>query len=155
MSASHVYIADIASHDGEEVTVKGWLVKRRSSGKIQFLVLRDGPGFIPAILSKQDVSEEQWERATQLTTESSLVVRGRGRRDERAPGGYELELRDLQVVQLAEEYPISPKEHGVAFLQDHRHLWLRSRRQHAILGVRHGIISACHRFLDRKSTRLN
>ena len=144
MSASHVYIADIASHDGEEVTIKGWLVKRRSSGKIQFLVLRDGSGFIQAILSKQDVSEEQWERATQLTTESSLVVRGRVRRDERAPGGYELELRDLQVVQLAEEYPISPKEHGVAFLQDHRHLWLRSRRQHAILRVRHEIISACH-----------
>ena len=150
MSASHVYIADIASHDGEEVTVKGWLVKRRSSGKIQFLVLRDGSGFIQAILSKQDVSEEQWERATQLTTESSLVVRGRVRRDERAPGGYELELRDLQVVQLAEEYPISPKEHGVAFLQDRRHLWLRSRRQHAILRVRHEIISACHRFFDEK-----
>jgi asparaginyl-tRNA synthetase len=148
MSSTQVYIGDIARYDGREVTLKGWLVNRRSSGKIQFVILRDGSGFIQGVLSKAEVSGEVWERVKGLSSESSITARGRVRKDERAPGGYELELSDLETVQIAEEYPISPKEHGVAFLLDNRHLWLRSRRQHAILRVRHEIISACRRFFD-------
>ena len=127
MSSTQVYIADISNYDGKEVTLKGWLVNRRSSGKIQFVILRDGSGFIQAVISKADVSEEVWERAKGLTIESSLIVRGKVRKDDRAPGGYELELTELDPVHIAEEYPISPKEHGVAFLLDNRHLWLRAR----------------------------
>ena len=148
MSSTQVYIGDIARYDGQEVTLKGWLVNRRSSGKIQFVILRDGTGFIQGVISKAEVSEEVWDGAKALNTESSLVVRGKVRKDDRAPGGYELELSHLESVQIAEDYPISPKEHGVAFLLDNRHLWLRTRRQHAILKIRHEIISACRNFFD-------
>ena len=148
MSSIQAYIADISNYDGTEITLKGWLVNRRSSGKIQFVILRDGSGFIQAVISKADVSEEVWEGAKGLTIESSLIVRGKVRKDDRAPGGYELELTELDPVQIAEEYPISPKEHGVAFLLDNRHLWLRARRQHAILKIRHEIVSACRNFFD-------
>lgn len=150
MSSTAVYIADIADHEGKEVTIRGWLVRRRSSGKVQFLILRDGSGTIQAVLSKKEVSPEQWQRASDLTLESSLTLRGRVRKDDRAPGGYELDAIELSILQLAPEYPIGPKEHGVAFLLDHRHLWLRSRRQHAILRIRHEVIAACHRFFDER-----
>jgi asparaginyl-tRNA synthetase len=145
-----VYIADIAAHEGNEVAVRGWLVRRRSSGKVQFLILRDGSGVVQAVVSKAEVPADQWERASELTMESSLVLRGKVRKDERAPGGYELDAIELSVLQIAPEYPIGPKEHGVAFLLDHRHLWLRSRRQHAILRIRHEVISSCHRFFDER-----
>ncbi|HEX9724698.1 MAG TPA: asparagine--tRNA ligase [Vicinamibacteria bacterium] len=150
MSSAAVYIADIAAHDGKEVTISGWLVRRRSSGKVQFLILRDGSGVVQAVLSKAEVPPDQWERASELTMESSLVLRGKVRKDERAPGGYELDAIELSILQIAPEYPIGPKEHGVAFLLDHRHLWLRSRRQHAILRIRHEVISSCHRFFDER-----
>jgi len=150
MSSTAVYIADIADHDGEEITIRGWLVRRRSSGKVQFLILRDGSGVVQAVFSRAEVSPDQWERALELTAESSLVLRGKVRKDDRAPGGYELDAIELSIIQLAPEYPIGPKEHGVAFLLDHRHLWLRSRRQHAILRIRHEVISSCHKFFDER-----
>lgn len=149
-ASEHVYIQDIGRHDGESVTLKGWLVNRRSSGKIQFLILRDGSGFVQIVASKAQVGESVWESLGRLTQESSLAVSGSVRRDERAPGGYELDLEDVEIYQVAEEYPIGRKEHGVGFLLDQRHLWLRSRRQHAILRIRHEVISACRRFFDSR-----
>ncbi len=145
-----VYIADIARYDDQEVTLMGWVANRRSSGKVQFLIVRDGSGYIQVVASKAQVPDSVWESATMLTQESSVVVNGKVRRDQRAPGGYELDLTDLQIVQIAEEYPIARKEHGTAFLLDYRHLWLRSKRQHAILRIRHEIISACRRFFDER-----
>ncbi len=143
-----IYIGDIAGFDGKEVRLGCWLANRRSSGKIQFLTLRDGSCYIQSVVSRGEVSAEVWENASRLTLESSFLVRGKVKRDSRAPGGFELELIDLEVVQIAEDYPISPKEHGTAFLLDHRHLWLRSRRQHAALRIRHEVISATRRFFD-------
>jgi asparaginyl-tRNA synthetase len=143
-----VYIEDLSRHEGESVTLKGWLHNRRSSGKLQFLIFRDGTGFLQAVVSKADVSEEDWEKANSLTQESSLALRGTVRKDARAPGGYELTVKGLEVYQIAEEFPITPKEHGASFLLDHRHLWLRSKRQHAILRIRNEVILAARRFLD-------
>jgi asparaginyl-tRNA synthetase len=145
-----VYIEDIGRHVGESVTLKGWLVTRRSSGKIQFLVLRDGSGFIQAVVSRAEVSDAVWEDCQRLTQESSLIARGKVRADKRAPGGFEVDLTELSVIQIAEEYPIAPKEHGTAFLLDHRHLWIRSRGQQAILRVRHEVISATRSFFDQR-----
>ncbi|MHB1416055.1 MAG: asparagine--tRNA ligase [Chloroflexota bacterium] len=148
MQKQTVYIENIAEHVGQEVTLRGWVYNRRSSGKIQFLLVRDGTGLIQVVMSRADISPEAWEAAEGLTQESSLYVSGMVRADKRAPGGYELTGTGLQVVQVAEEYPITPKEHGVDFLMSHRHLWLRSRRQHAALRVRAAIISALREFYD-------
>ncbi len=149
--AKHIYIQDIAAHDGEEVTVKGWLYAKTGKGKLHFLRVRDGTGIAQAVVFKKAVSPEVFEAAKGLTQESSLVVTGTVRADERAPGipgGYEIGVSDLQVVQVAEEYPIAPKEHGVDFLMDRRHLWLRSSKQWAILRVRAQIIRAIREWLD-------
>lgn len=143
-----VYIRDISRHDGQEVTIKGWLYNLRSSGKLIFPQIRDGSGIIQGVVFKKNVSEKMWSDCERLTQESSIIVRGRVRADERAPGGYELDLIDLEVLQIAESYPITPKEHGVEFLMDNRHLWLRSRRQHAILGVRAEVIRAVRDYFD-------
>jgi asparaginyl-tRNA synthetase len=143
-----VYIKDIAHHVGTEVTLKGWLYNIRSSGKLLFPQIRDGSGLIQGVIFKKAVSEAIWQTAGALTQESAIIVRGTPRADERAPGGYELDITDLQLVHLAENYPITPKEHGIEFLMDHRHLWLRSRRQHAILRIRAEIIRAVRDFLD-------
>ncbi|WP_447973486.1 asparagine--tRNA ligase [Nitrospira sp. Kam-Ns4a] len=145
-----VYIEDIADHVGEEVTIRGWVRHRRSSGKIQFLVVRDGTGDLQAVVSKGAVGEEAFAQATQLTQESSLVLTGRVRHESRAPGGYELEVAAIRTVHLAEPFPIQPKEHGIGFLMEHRHLWLRSSRQHAILRIRHEVIRACRAFFDER-----
>ena len=129
------YIEDIGKHVGEEVTLRGWLHNKRSSGKLRFLIVRDGTGYIQAVVFKKGVSEETFEIATELTHESSLAVTGTVRADERAPSGYEMDvtsLAPLQVVSKEEEFPITPKEHGIEFLMDRRHLWIRSRRQRAI-----------------------
>ncbi|HYE71757.1 MAG TPA: OB-fold nucleic acid binding domain-containing protein, partial [Blastocatellia bacterium] len=139
---SQTYISDIAKHLGEEVTIKGWLYNKRSSGKLAFLEIRDGSGLIQGIASKKDISEQTWENGEKVTQESSIIVTGVPREHPKRPGVYELDVKTLEIVQLAHEYPITPKEHGVEFLMDHRHLWLRSRRQHAILRVRHTIIKA-------------
>jgi asparaginyl-tRNA synthetase len=142
------YISEISKHLGQEVTIKGWLYNKRSSGKLGFLEIRDGSGIIQGVVSKKDVSEQTWENTEKVTQESSVIIIGTPREHPKRPGVYELDIKDLRVVQIAEEYPITPKEHGVEFLMDHRHLWLRSRRQHAILRVRHEIIKAVRDFFD-------
>ncbi|MDX1411059.1 MAG: asparagine--tRNA ligase [Nitrospirales bacterium] len=141
-------IEHIANFVGQEVKLQGWLRHRRSKGKLHFLQIRDGTGEIQAIVSKADVGDEQFEASGHLTQESSLVLSGIPRADERAPGGFELDVKTIQKVHIAEPFPIQPKEHGTGFLMEHRHLWLRSRRQHAILRIRHEIISACRDFFD-------
>jgi asparaginyl-tRNA synthetase len=151
---SCISIEDIAQHDGREVTLKGWLYNKRSSGKLHFLQVRDGTGILQCVVFKQDVPAAQFVLADHLTQESALIVTGTVRADRRAPLGYELSVKDLQLVHLAEPYPITPKEHGVAFLLDHRHLWLRSARQHAILRVRSTIIRACRDYFDGRGFTL-
>jgi asparaginyl-tRNA synthetase len=143
-----VYIEEIARHVGQEVTVRGWLRTHRSSGKVQFLTVRDGTGDLQAVVSRGVVGEEQFAQSAKLTQESSLILTGRVKADKRAQGGYELEVTRIELIQIAEPYPIQPKEHGVGFLMEHRHLWLRSSRQHAILRIRHEIIRACRNFFD-------
>jgi asparaginyl-tRNA synthetase len=142
------YISEISKHLGEEVTIKGWLYNKRSSGKLGFLEIRDGSGIIQGVVSKKDVSDQAWENTEKVSQESSVIVRGAPREHPKKPGVYELDIKDLRILQLASEYPITPKDHGVEFLMDHRHLWLRSRRQHAILRVRHEIIRAVRDFFD-------
>ncbi|HET6873111.1 MAG TPA: OB-fold nucleic acid binding domain-containing protein, partial [Sporolactobacillaceae bacterium] len=115
-------IAEVSKYVEQEVKIGVWLTNKRSSGKIQFLQLRDGTGFIQGVLVKSEVSEETWERATSLTQESSFYVTGVVREDHRAPSGYELTVKDVELIQLAEDFPITPKEHGIEFLMDHRHL---------------------------------
>ncbi|HET6947354.1 MAG TPA: asparagine--tRNA ligase [bacterium] len=144
----HIRIEQAAAHAGREVEIRGWLYNKRSSGKIHFLLIRDGSGTLQAVVAKQDVSAEVFASADALTQESSLIVRGMLREDRRAPGGYELSVADLTVVQQAAPYPITPKEHGVEFLMDHRHLWLRSRRQHALMRIRAEVMRGCTDFLD-------
>ena len=145
-----VYIEEIGEHVGEEVILKGWLYNRRSSGKIHFLQVRDGTGVIQAVVSRGDVSGEVFELSDHLTRESSIVVRGTVREDPRSPIGYEIGVAALDVVQIAEDFPIAPKEHGVGFLMDHRHLWIRSLRQNAIMRIRQEIIRGCRDFLDSR-----
>ena len=142
------YIREVAEHVGQEVVIKGWLYGRTDKGRLQFLLVRDGSGVIQAVVFKRNVSPEAFEAARTLSQESSLIVRGNVRQDERAPGGYELDVTDLEVVQLAQEYPIQPKEHGVDFLMDWRHLWIRSPRQAAILRVRAHVIRAIREYFD-------
>ena len=122
----HIYIEDIATHDGQTVTLKGWLVNRRSSGKIHFLQVRDGSGFIQAVMSKAAVGDALFERAGHLSQESAIVVTGTVRADTRAPGGYEIDAKTLEVVGQSHDFPITPKEHGVDYLLDRRHLWIRN-----------------------------
>jgi asparaginyl-tRNA synthetase len=138
----------LAQHVGREVELSGWLANRRSSGKIHFLLVRDGTGTVQAVMSRGDVPAEAFEAADHLPQESSLTLAGTVRADPRAPGGVEVTVRSLCVVHQAEPYPITPKEHGVEFLMDHRHLWIRSRRQHAILRVRAEVIRAMTDYLD-------
>jgi asparaginyl-tRNA synthetase len=142
------YIRDVSKHVGDEVTIKGWLYNVRSSGKLIFPQIRDGSGIIQGVVFKKNVPERVWNDFERLTQESSIIVRGTIRADERAPGGYEMDVVDIEVVSIAESYPITPKEHGVEFLMDKRHLWLRSRRQHAILTLRAEVIRAVRDFLD-------
>jgi asparaginyl-tRNA synthetase len=147
---AHVYIEDIGKHEGEEVTIKGWLSNRRSSGKIHFLTVRDGSGFIQAVMSKAAVGDEVFKAADHLSQETSIIVAGTARADKRAPSGYEIDVKSLEVVGESHDYPITPKEHGVDFLLDRRHLWIRSERQQAILRIRHEIISAVRDFFNNR-----
>jgi asparaginyl-tRNA synthetase len=144
----HVHIEDIGKHEGEEVTIKGWLHNRRSSGKIHFLTLRDGSGFIQAVMSKAAVGEDRFKTADHLSQETSLIVTGTARADKRAPSGYEVDVKSFDIVGPSHDYPITPKEHGVDYLLDRRHLWIRSERQQAILRVRHEIINAVRDFFN-------
>ena len=149
-----VSICDLSKYDGQEVSVRGWLYNIRSSGKIIFPILRDGSGLLQGIVFKNNVTPEVFENAKALTQESSLELTGTVRKvpeGKSAPGGYELDVKDLVVVQLVpaeQPFPITPKEHGIEFLMDQRHLWIRSSRQHAILKIRHEIIRAVRNFFD-------
>ncbi|MFN8588118.1 MAG: asparagine--tRNA ligase [Candidatus Eisenbacteria bacterium] len=149
-AAPWIRIRSAAGHVGEVVEVRGWVTHRRSSGKVQFLVLRDGSGTIQCVAGVKDLAPEQWEAAAQLTTESAVIVRGVVKADARQSGGVELGLQHVEVVSLAQDYPITPKEHGVDFLMDHRHLWLRSPRQQAVLRIRAEIIAAFRDFMNRE-----
>jgi asparaginyl-tRNA synthetase len=144
----HVYIEDIGRHEGQDVTIKGWLHNRRSSGKIHFLIVRDGTGFIQAVMSKAAVGEELFKSADHLSQETSLTVTGTVRADKRAPSGFEIDARSFEVVGASHDYPITPKEHGVDYLLDRRHLWIRSERQQAILRIRHEIVNAVRDFFN-------
>jgi asparaginyl-tRNA synthetase len=146
--APQTYISELSEHVGKEVVLKGWLYNLRSSGKIVFPQLRDGTGIVQGVALKSAVSAEVWEALKGLGQESSLIIRGTVRTDQRAPGGYEIDVVDAHVLQEVHDYPITPKEHGTEFLMDQRHLWLRSRRQHAVLKVRHTVVQAVRNFLD-------
>jgi asparaginyl-tRNA synthetase len=146
----HVYIEEIAAHEGRTVTIKGWLSNRRSSGKIHFLQVRDGSGFIQAVMSKAAVGDELFQRADHLSQESAIIVHGLVKADQRAPSGFEIEATGLEVVGPSHDFPITPKEHGVDFLMDRRHLWIRSQRQQAILRVRHEVINAVREYFNSR-----
>lgn len=151
--AAAVYIEDLGDHVGEDVAVRGWLYNKRSSGKIAFLQVRDGTGHVQAVVVKSKVTDEAWSAAEVLTQESSVTVVGEVRADERAPGGYELGVREVTAHQVVDGYPITPKEHGVEFLMDRRHLWLRSSQQHAILRIRSRLEKICRDYFhDRGYT---
>jgi len=145
---NHTYINQLSKHVGAEVVLKGWLYNMRSSGKLLFPQLRDGTGVVQCVVLKNAISPELFEQLKGLGQESALVVKGTVRADSRAPGGYEIDVSNAEVLQEVHDYPITPKEHGTEFLMDHRHLWLRSRRQHAALKVRHTVVQAVRNFLD-------
>jgi asparaginyl-tRNA synthetase len=148
MAPPVVRIADISRYEGQEVELRGWLYSRRSSGKLHFLQLRDGSGIIQAVVFKGDVSPELFALADHLGQETSLIVRGTVRKDARSPLGFELGVQALDVVHATDGYPITPKEHGVAYLMENRHLWLRSARQNVILRVRATVVKAIRDFFD-------
>ena len=149
-----VWVEDVHRHVDEEVTLRGWLYARRSSGKLHFLQLRDGTGTIQCVTFVKDVAPDVFERAGHVPQESSLEVTGTVRADARSPLGFELAVKDVRVLQEARDYPITPKEHGPAFLLDHRHLWLRSSRQHAIMRVRASVVRACRDYFDSRGFTL-
>lgn len=141
-----IYINQLANHVDTEITLKGWVYNYRSSGSLVFIELRDGTGITQCVVAKDEVSEDAWEAATSLKQESSLEITGKVKADERSVGGHEMHVSDVKVFQIAEDYPITPKEHGVEFLMNNRHLWLRSQRQWAAMRVRNEIIFAIHTF---------
>jgi len=149
MSLPVVRIGDVAKYENQDVELRGWLYGKRSSGKLHFLQVRDGSGIIQAVMFKGDVSPELFAQADHLAQETSITVRGTVRADKRSPLGFELGAKDLTVVHEAKDYPITPKEHGVAYLMEHRHLWLRSTRQNVILRVRHTVEKAIRDFFDQ------
>lgn len=143
-------IADIATYDGRQITIRGWLHNRRSSGKIHFLNVRDGTGFVQAVMSKAAVGDDAFTEADHLSQETSLSVTGTVRADARAKGGYEIDVAQVEVHGAAHDYPITPKEHGVDYLLDRRHLWIRTERQTAILRIRHEVINAVRDFFNSR-----
>jgi asparaginyl-tRNA synthetase len=149
--ATPIWISDIADYDGQDVTLRGWLYNRTDKGRLQFLLVRDGTGIAQCVAFKKELDAESFELAQTLTQESSVIVTGTVRRDDRAPGypgKFEIGIKKLALIQMADEYPIQPKEHGVEFLMDNRHLWVRSSRQWAILRIRATIISTIRNWLD-------
>ena len=157
MSSPVTTIAEIGKHEGQSVTIRGWLYNLRESGKLLFPQFRDGSGIIQGVVPKNAVTPEVFDAIKTLTQESSVIVEGKVRADKRAPGGYELDVANVQVVQRVPEsspYPITPKEHGTDFLMEHRHLWVRSQRQAAILRVRAEIIKAARDFFDERGFTL-
>ena len=147
-SDKHTYINQLAQHEGQEVVLKGWLYNMRSSGKILFPQLRDGTGVVQCVVLKNAIDAELWEAFKAMGQESAIAIKGTVRADSRAPSGFEIDVTGGEVLQAVHDYPITPKEHGTEFLLDRRHLWLRSRRQHAVLKVRHTVVQAVRNFLD-------
>ena len=145
-----VYISELGRWVGERVSIRGWVVTTRSSGKIAFLVVRDGTGYLQAVLAKKELEESVWNAFAGLTQETSVAVSGVVREEPRAPGGFELSAGGLEVLGPSPDFPITPKEHGTQFLFEHRHLWLRSRRQVAIAKVRHAVVQGIHDFFDQR-----
>ena len=145
-----IYIEDLKEHIGKEVTLRGWLYNKRSSGKIQFLELRDGTGICQCVVMKNQVDENTFAAYDKLTQESSFAVTGTVQEAAKAPGGVELFTKSIEIIQIAVDYPISPKEHGIEFLMGNRHLWLRSKRQHAIQRIRHEVVHAIRDFFDER-----
>ncbi len=143
-----IFIRDLKKYSDKEVTLHGWVYSLRSIGKIWFMILRDGTGMLQCVVVKNDVDQETFQKEELLTQESSVSVTGIVRLEQRAIGGVELGVKAIEIHQIADEYPISPKEHGTAFLMDNRHLWIRSKKQHAILKVRHQVIRAARNFFD-------
>ena len=141
-------IKDVGKFVGQEISLKGWLYNKRSSGKIKFLILRDGSGYLQCVYFKGNVSEETFNTAERIGQESAIEVTGKVRAEERAPGGYELDATGLKVISETHDFPITPKDHGIEFLMDNRHLWLRSSRQVAILKIRHRISKAIRDYFD-------
>jgi asparaginyl-tRNA synthetase len=151
---SYITIENLSKAVGEEVTLRGWVNIKTGKGTLQFISLRDGTGIAQCVVFKGNVTEELFEEAKSLTQESSVLITGNVRAEERAPGGYEIDVTGLQIVQLAKEYPITPKEHGDSFLIEHRHLWLRSSKQHAIMRVRSAVMKAIRDFFDGNGFKL-
>ncbi|NLT50989.1 MAG: asparagine--tRNA ligase [Ignavibacteria bacterium] len=143
-----IYISDLANYTGQEISLQGWLYNKRSSGKVQFLILRDGTGYLQCVVFKGNVSEEIFKLAETFNQETSFVVTGKIKSEPRAVGGYEMDVKDLKLIGTSFDYPITPKEHGPEFLMDNRHLWIRSKRQLAILKIRHRIAKAIRDFFD-------
>jgi len=143
-----VSISEIARYEGQAVTLRGWLYHKREKGRLIFLLVRDGSGILQCLVFQPDVPPETFAAADALTQESSLIVTGTVRADPRAPGGYELVVQEIEIVQLARDYPITPKEHGIGFLMEHRHLWVRSSRQHALLRIRAEVEAAAQEYLN-------
>jgi asparaginyl-tRNA synthetase len=149
-SMTGVHISDLHTHVGETVVVRGWVVTTRSSGKIAFVVLRDGSGYVQGVLSKKEVSDTTWATFASLAQESSVALTGSVREEPRSPGGYELSVLALELLGPSVDYPITPKEHGTTFLFEHRHLWLRTRRQAAVARVRHEVVQAIRDFFYQR-----
>ncbi len=154
MAPIDTIITKLKQHIGKEVRIKGWLYNKRSKGKIHFLEIRDGTGIVQGVMSTGDVDEETFTLADKITRESSIIVTGTVHQDDRAPGGVELHLTGLELVAMSEEYPLGKKEHGPDFLLNNRHLWLRSKRQHAVIRVRHAVIKAIRDFFDDRDYTL-
>jgi len=151
---SYQTIENLAQAVGQQVTLRGWIYDRTGKGKLQFIKLRDGSGICQCVVFKPNVAEEVFTNAEQLTQESSVAITGTVRAEERAPGGFELDVTDIKIYAISKDYPITPKEHGTEFLMEHRHLWLRSSRQHAIMRVRSAVIKAIRDFFDGNGFRL-
>ena len=147
-------IKDLKDHVGEELTLDGWVYNKRAIGKVWFLILRDGSGMAQCVVVKGEVADNIFDLENDLTQESSVSVTGTVKEEPRSVGGYEIGVTNLKVHQVADEYPITPKEHGTSFLMDNRHLWIRSKRQNAILKVRHQVIKACRDFFDNNGFTL-
>jgi asparaginyl-tRNA synthetase len=148
------YIENLSQYVGQEVTLRGWVYHRTGKGKLQFIQLRDGTGVVQCVVFKGNVSEEVFSLAKDLTQESSVIIKGSVREDPRSPSGYEIDVSDIKLVQLTKDYPITPKEHGDSFLLEHRHLWLRSSKQHAIMRVRAAVVKAIRDFFDGNGFKL-
>ena len=149
-----IMIKDLKYHEGESITLKGWLYNKRSSGKVKFLIMRDGTGLVQLIVFKGNVTPEVFEAADSLGQETSFEITGTVKKEDRAIGGYEVDVTDLKIISESHDYPITPKEHGPEFLMDHRHLWLRSKRQWAIMRIRHRIVKAIRDFFDERDFTL-